>query len=134
MGQQRTALLDSDGRSCACKGGAGWAVLQRQPRRVTAGREHRIQDLTASQLDFAAALLDPALPIPASIKHAGSEAIRRRFGVYRNNVVASLVSALKLSRHEPARWRRILLVHGARVRQDSASPFADPAALWGIVS
>lgn len=54
-----------------------------------------MQDLIAFQLDFAAALFDPALPAPGSIKHSGAETVRRRFGVYRNNVVAGLISALE---------------------------------------
>lgn len=43
---------------------------------------------------FAAALLDPSLPVPAGITSARGEPDATRFSVYRNNVVASLSRAL----------------------------------------
>lgn len=46
------------------------------------------------QRDFAAALFDPARPAPPGLRtHNGSDP-RKRFDVYRNNVVSSLVAAL----------------------------------------
>ena len=53
----------------------------------------RGQDHVA-QRDFAAALLDPALPCPAGLCVPAGADLARRFDVHRNNVVASLVEAL----------------------------------------
>lgn len=44
---------------------------------------------------FAAALLDPAMPIPDGLTGPDGVASVRRFGVYRNNVVVGLVEALR---------------------------------------
>lgn len=41
-----------------------------------------------------AALLDPALPVPAGLVSPRGDADRRRFAVYRNNIHVSLVNAL----------------------------------------
>ena len=50
--------------------------------------------MTVSQAAFRAAVFDPDAPVPPGlIDHAGAPA-GKRFDVYRNNVVASLVSAL----------------------------------------
>jgi hypothetical protein len=46
------------------------------------------------QAGFAAALLDPALPVPPGLGAGGSATAPRRFAVYRNNVVGGLVRAL----------------------------------------
>lgn len=46
------------------------------------------------QAGFGAALLDPDAPLPPGLAPSGGVAPRRRFGVYRNNVVASLTKAL----------------------------------------
>lgn len=43
---------------------------------------------------FAAALLDPAAAAPAGVSAGAGAAVDRRFAVYRNNVVASLIAAL----------------------------------------
>ncbi len=51
-------------------------------------------DLAASQHEFASALLDPSAPIPSQLLRQEGHAARKRFGVYRNNVIASFVSAL----------------------------------------
>jgi hypothetical protein len=48
----------------------------------------------ASQTDFAAALLNPAIPVPHGLIAHNSPRPRKRFAVYRNNVVASLINAL----------------------------------------
>lgn len=46
------------------------------------------------QSDFAAALLDPALPCPAGLRAWNGSDPAARFAVYRNNVVSSLIDAL----------------------------------------
>lgn len=48
----------------------------------------------AMQPSFAAALLDPALPVPPGLVAWNGSDPRLRFAVYRNNVVVSLVAAL----------------------------------------
>jgi hypothetical protein len=45
--------------------------------------------------DFAAALLDPDLPVPAGLTGPQAQPAGRRFGVYRNNVAVSLTRALE---------------------------------------
>jgi hypothetical protein len=47
------------------------------------------------QSDFATALLDPVLPIPQGLIEPGGNSSAKRFAVYRNNVVAGLIDALK---------------------------------------
>jgi hypothetical protein len=49
----------------------------------------------AFQREFAAAVLDPARPVPAGVAATSGGTTRRRFAVYRNNVIAGLVSALR---------------------------------------
>ena len=51
-------------------------------------------DLAATQDAFAAALLDPALPVPAGVTSARGKADAKRFAVYRNNVAVGLTRAL----------------------------------------
>lgn len=51
--------------------------------------------LCERQRRFAAALLDPARPIPPGLVGPDRQPSERRFNVYRNNVVAGLVEALK---------------------------------------
>jgi len=51
--------------------------------------------LAERQRDFAAAVLDAALPMPAGLVGPDGEASLKRFAVYRNNVVAGLTEALK---------------------------------------
>ena len=51
--------------------------------------------LADRQRDFAAALLDPALPAPSGLVGPDGEPSPRRFAVYRNNVIAGLVNTLK---------------------------------------
>ena len=48
----------------------------------------------ADQNQFSAALLDPDLPVPEGIIRPDGQPASKRFDVYRNNVVASLVSAM----------------------------------------
>ncbi len=47
-----------------------------------------------SQAGFSRALLDPALPLPAGLAGPAGRPAGRRFDIYRNNVVTSLVDAL----------------------------------------
>jgi len=47
------------------------------------------------QKDFAAAVLDPARPVPEGLVTPDGQPAQRRFDVYRNNVVYSLAEALK---------------------------------------
>lgn len=49
-----------------------------------------------AQADFAAAMLDADRAIPLDVTSHTARVPARRFGVYRNNVVASLVNALKI--------------------------------------
>ena len=51
-------------------------------------------DLAETQRQFAAALLDASAPVPAAMRAHGTNPPERRFAVYRNNVVASLIAAL----------------------------------------
>lgn len=51
--------------------------------------------LAEQQRDFAAALLDPELPIPPGLVGPDGEPSLKRFSVYRNNVVAGLTDTLK---------------------------------------
>ena len=44
---------------------------------------------------FAAALLDPGLPVPLDVVSDNAPSLSRRFAVHRNNVVAGLVEALE---------------------------------------
>jgi hypothetical protein len=50
---------------------------------------------TDSQYQFAAALLDPTLPVPAGVVGPDREPSQRRFAVYVNNVVVGLSEVLK---------------------------------------
>lgn len=50
--------------------------------------------LADAQSGFAAALLDPQRPVPDGLRAWNGSDPARRFGVYRNNVVVSLVGAL----------------------------------------
>lgn len=49
---------------------------------------------TTGQAAFAAALLDPAAPAPSDLATIGGKVPSKRFAVYRNNVVVSLIAAL----------------------------------------
>jgi hypothetical protein len=53
-----------------------------------------VQQHAERQRDFAAALLDPGLPMPDGLVGPDGEPDPRRFAVYRNNVVVSLIEAL----------------------------------------
>ena len=54
-----------------------------------------MQQLAERQRDFAAALLDPALPMPGGMVGPDGEPDSKRFAVYRNNVVVGLTETLK---------------------------------------
>ncbi|CAN7341855.1 DNA-binding domain-containing protein [Caballeronia sp. LjRoot34] len=51
--------------------------------------------LCERQRNFAAAILDPNMPVPRGLIGPDREPSEKRFNVYRNNVVAGLVEALK---------------------------------------
>ena len=51
--------------------------------------------LRERQRNFAAALLEPDMPVPLGLLGPDREPSEKRFNVYRNNVVAGLVEALK---------------------------------------
>lgn len=51
-------------------------------------------DAYSTDAAFAAACLDPEAPVPANVRAASPERARRRFAIYRNNVVVSLMEAL----------------------------------------
>ncbi|QQO24382.1 putative DNA-binding domain-containing protein [Bradyrhizobium diazoefficiens] len=53
-----------------------------------------MRSLAERQRSFAAALLDPALPMPAGLVGPDGTPSARRFAVYRNNVVAGLTQTL----------------------------------------
>lgn len=52
-------------------------------------------ELGARQRDFALAILDPDRPVPAGLVGPDGALSARRFAIYRNNVVAGLIEALK---------------------------------------
>jgi hypothetical protein len=54
-----------------------------------------MQRLADRQRDFAAAILDPALPMPDGLVGPDGEPGPKRFSVYRNNVVVGLTETLK---------------------------------------
>lgn len=52
-------------------------------------------DFATSQTSFAAALVDPEMPLPAGVTTARGEPDAARFAVYRNNVAVGLIKALE---------------------------------------
>ena len=54
-----------------------------------------MRSLADVQAEFAAALLDPAIAMPAGLVGPDHEPAPRRFAVYRNNVIVGLVNALR---------------------------------------
>jgi hypothetical protein len=54
-----------------------------------------VQPLHERQRGFAAALLDPALAVPADLIGPDGQPCPKRFAVYRNNVVVGLIEALR---------------------------------------
>ena len=53
-----------------------------------------MKNLAEFQRQFAAAVLDGSAPVPSSLRGRGAKPPQKRFAVYRNNVIASLVAAL----------------------------------------
>jgi len=51
--------------------------------------------LAERQRAFAAAVLDPGLPVPAGVVDPHGRVCPKRFGVYRNNVITGLIEALQ---------------------------------------
>src|SRR5690242_18933636 len=62
---------------------------------VYKGRRCALRQLAERQKDFAMALLDAARAPPTGLVGPDGIASSRRFGVYRNNVVAGLIETLK---------------------------------------
>lgn len=56
-----------------------------------------LRSLADVQAEFAAALIDPDLGAPSNVSGPDGAPAPRRFGVYRNNVIAGLVNALASS-------------------------------------
>jgi hypothetical protein len=54
-----------------------------------------MSDLARVQTAFTRAILQPGVPVPSCVRGAVRGRADRRFSVYRNNVVAGLVSALR---------------------------------------
>ena len=54
-----------------------------------------MQQLAERHRDFAASVLDPALPMPDGLVGPDGEPDPKRFAIYRNNVVVSLIEALE---------------------------------------
>jgi hypothetical protein len=65
------------------------------PSRAAHGACPHGRCLRDRQKDFAAALLDPAVPIPRGLVGPDRKPDVKRFNVYRNNVFAGLIDALK---------------------------------------
>src|SRR6516165_11874225 len=59
------------------------------------GRARAMPQLAERQRGFASALLDPELPVPTGLVGPDGEPDPKRFAVYRNNVVVSLIEALE---------------------------------------
>jgi hypothetical protein len=65
------------------------------PCRAAHGARPHGRCLRDRQKDFAAALLDPAMPIPRGLVGPDRKPDVKRFNVYRNNVFTGLIDALK---------------------------------------
>ncbi|KXU84748.1 hypothetical protein CR51_42065 [Caballeronia megalochromosomata] len=70
-------------------------MAHQQSSRSLPGTRLNPESLWARQRYFAAALLDPAMRVPPGLVGPDREVSEKRFNVYRNNVVAGLVGALK---------------------------------------
>jgi hypothetical protein len=53
-----------------------------------------LADLAETQRQFVTALLDASAPLPAAIRARGKNAAEKCFAIHRNNIMASLISAL----------------------------------------
>lgn len=72
-----------------------WANAQAISAIAASGSAHASIDLGVRQSEFADALLDSSQPIPGGLTvRAGADA-KRRFAIYRNNVVTGLMETLK---------------------------------------
>jgi hypothetical protein len=65
------------------------------PYRAAHGARPHARCLRDRQKDFAAALLDPATPVPHGLVGPDGKPDVKRFNVYRNNVFTGLIDALK---------------------------------------
>ena len=61
--------------------------------------------MSVTQSEFRAAILDPARPVPAGLTNPDGAQASKRFNIYRNNVVSSLIEALVTA--FPALYRQV---------------------------
>lgn len=74
-------------------------------------------DLAQAQATFARAILNPALPVPLELRGKDHSRLQRRFEVYRNNVLAGLIAALR------ARFPVVEQLVGAEFFQEMARTY-----------
>jgi uncharacterized protein len=74
--------------------GVGPATARKPNSGVRPSNEDCVLDRSDTEDHFAASLLDPEAPLPASLSSADGRSVRRRFAVHRNNVAAGLINAL----------------------------------------
>src|SRR5262245_42138387 len=80
-----------------CRNGRCWRRkrARRKPFSSAPPGARRPDMFAQARDDFAAALLDPDRPVPAALTAHNGVHPRKRFAVYRNNVVVSLINALR---------------------------------------
>jgi len=89
--------------------------------------------LAERQRAFAAALLDPAVPVPADLVDPEGRASPRRFDVYRNNVATALIEALESSFPAVRRLVGESFFREAALRFAVAQPPSSPVLLnYGV--
>src|SRR5262245_24307278 len=83
-----------------CLIGLSFAAKPNEPQtscthRSAPGQRRALPMFAETQRHFRAALLDAAQPVPAGVTSAAARQPVKRFALYRNNVVVSLVRALE---------------------------------------
>ena len=86
-----------------------------------------MQKLADLQAAFAAALVDPGLPAPQGLRRQVRLPQSRRFDVYRNNMMVSLIKALESA--FPA-VRRLVGSDFEGLHPPGAAEVSGAAALW----